>query len=183
MARTLPFPGGPPAFKIPERIEMCRPHSPNRIISSSGHISTRSPSRSLGSALLSPSCGFIHRGRRFGTNLQRSAQQKTISTASKKTAHAHSKSEHEIAYLENHSLPLVVRAQQGALPASAQDRLTLEAPAKSRFSNLGDSSLYSCLNASIGCTPAARRAGIQLAAKATASKVNTPPIIVAGSHG
>jgi hypothetical protein len=45
------------------------------------------------------------------------------------------------------------------------------------------SPLYSCLNASIGCTPAARRAGIQLAAKATASKVNTPPIIVAGSHG
>ena len=43
--------------------------------------------------------------------------------------------------------------------------------------------LYSCLNASIGCTPAARRAGIQLAARATASKVNTPPIIVAGSHG
>jgi hypothetical protein len=42
---------------------------------------------------------------------------------------------------------------------------------------------YSCLNASIGCTPAARRAGIQLAAKATASKINTPPIIVAGSHG
>jgi hypothetical protein len=45
------------------------------------------------------------------------------------------------------------------------------------------SPLYSCLNASIGSTPAARRAGIQLAAKATASKVNTPPIIVAGSHG
>ena len=45
------------------------------------------------------------------------------------------------------------------------------------------SPLYSCLSASIGCTPAARRAGIQLAAKATASKINTPPIIVAGSHG
>ncbi len=33
--------------------------------------------------------------------------------------------EHEIADLENHSLPLLVRAQQGALPTSAQDRLTL----------------------------------------------------------
>jgi hypothetical protein len=33
--------------------------------------------------------------------------------------------EHAIADLENHSLPLVLRAQQGVLPASAQDRLTL----------------------------------------------------------
>ena len=44
------------------------------------------------------------------------------------------------------------------------------------------SPLYSCLNASIGCTPAARRAGIQLAAKATAIKAKTPAVIVAGSY-
>ena len=37
--------------------------------------------------------------------------------------------------------------------------------------NLG---LYSWRNASIGCTPAARRAGIQLAANATASKNQNP---------
>ena len=33
--------------------------------------------------------------------------------------------EHAIAELENLSLPLLLRAQQGTLPASAQDRLTL----------------------------------------------------------
>jgi hypothetical protein len=87
--RTLPRRST--TFKIPERIEVCRAHSPNRIISSREHISTLSPSRNLGIALLSPFCGFIHRGRRFGTNLQKSAQQKTISTASKKTAYAHSR--------------------------------------------------------------------------------------------
>ena len=42
---------------------------------------------------------------------------------------------------------------------------------------------HSCRSASIGCTPAARRAGIQLAASATASNTKTPPTIVAGSHG
>ncbi len=38
-------------------------------------------------------------------------------------------------------------------------------------------------NASIGCTLAARRAGIQLAASATASKIVTAPHSVAGSYG
>src|SRR5579859_853140 len=47
-------------------------------------------------------------------------------------------------------------------------------------SNLG---LYSWRNASIGCTPAARLAGIQLAASATASRARIPAVIVVGSYG
>jgi len=78
---------------------------------------------------------------------------------------------------------LVTNSQEGHLLSFWSDKAIPGTDQKCEVCNLRVSNpqsfpFYSCLSASIGCTPAARRAGIQLAASPTITNRIAPPTML-----